>query len=230
MTLKDLKEYKLDNKKQGSYIPILDKDPVFAAKFLTIKDLEVSYKLLKEVFEDLKKGKNYYEVLNETLLYSYDNFLWFVAFFKEMENLLDVDEYSIPYERTPRVKSIKGLHIYQPFRSTLKKNKRTGKYSLKYLETNAKGQVAINNYRITYIAQNYEMGDFQDDVFPAWYLLKETTVFEQYNEKTNTRVRVEFRNGEFQYFISGASDNWQAIEDVPLEMDNVVSALLFRKI
>ena len=72
------------------------------------------------------------------------------------------------------------------------------------------------------------MSDFIDDAYPAWYLINTTTVFEQYSEKTNTRVRVDFREGEFMYFIAGASDNWQRIEEVPAEMDHVIAALLFR--
>ena len=78
--------------------------------------------------------------------------------------------------------------------------------------------------------ENYDMSDFIDDAYPAWYLLRETTIFEQYSEKTNTRVRIDFRNGEFMYFIAGASDNWQPILGVPVEMDHVVSALLFRNV
>ena len=76
--------------------------------------------------------------------------------------------------------------------------------------------------------ENYDMSDFIDDAYPAWYLLRETTIFEQYSEKTNTRVRIDFRNGEFMYFIAGASDNWHQISLVPEEMDHIVAALLFR--
>ena len=76
--------------------------------------------------------------------------------------------------------------------------------------------------------ENYDMSEFIDDSFPAWYLIQDTTIFEQYSEKTNTRVRVDFRNGEFSYFIAGASDNWQKIMDVPKEMDHVIGALIFR--
>ena len=79
-----------------------------------------------------------------------------------------------------------------------------------------------------YIMENYDMSEFVDDAYPNWYLIKDTTVFEQYSEKTNTRVRVDFRNGEFSYFIAGASDNWKKVEGVPLEMDHVIAALIFR--
>ena len=76
--------------------------------------------------------------------------------------------------------------------------------------------------------ENYDMSEFIDDCYPNWYLLKDTTVFEQYSEKTNTRVRIDFRDGEFSYYIAGASDNWQKIECVPIEMDHIISALIFR--
>ena len=228
MPLKELKLYKLNEERQASYIPILDEDPVFAARFLTKEDLVGAYKLLKECFEEIKKDESYYEVLRGTIMSTYVNFIWFASMLREMEILLDMEEYEIPYERAPQKSRIQKFSAYNPFQCIRKGKDK--KISLQPLSINVEGQTFVNNHRIFYIAQNYDMEEFQDDVFPAWYLLKETTVFEQYNEKTNTRVRIEFIKGEFQYYISGASDNWQLIEDVPLEMDSVVSALLFRKL
>ena len=158
---------------------------------------------------------------------SNDNFMWFATFFKELENALEVENnYEVPYFRLPE-NSGEAPNVYQPFKANYRgKNK----IKLNFLKSNVKEQPPINNYRILYIMAEYDMDEFQEDCYPGWYLLKDTTVFEQYNEKTNTRVRVDFRNGEFMYFIAGASDNWQQIPDVPIEMDHVVSALLFRNV
>lgn len=226
MKLKDLKEYRLREYKQASYIPILDKDPIYAAQSLTIKDLKKAYNLLKEVYEDMRSDGNYYVLMQDTLLFSYDNFMWFASFFKEIESTLEEKEFKIPYEKAPQIRCDRIVRVFQPFHSYKNKNKEVVLYAC---ATNAKGQPPINNYRIRYILESYEMSDFQNDSFPVWYLLQDVTVFEQYSEKTNTRVRVDFRDGRFSYFIAGASDNWQQIEGAPKDIDHVIAALIFRR-
>jgi hypothetical protein len=222
--LKPIKEYKLSSIKQAHYIPVLDKDPVLAARALTKKDIGKSYKYLMKAFEEIRKDKIYSEPLVETILFSKENFLWFTAFLKELENMLGVKEYEAPFDKAPPYANIRAPIVYSPFHAGNRKED----IALFNYKTLSKTLHPINNYRIKYIMENYEMSDFIDDAYPAWYLIKTTTVFEQYSEKTNTRVRVDFREGEFMYFIAGASDNWQRIEDVPAEMDHVVAALLFR--
>lgn len=225
MKLKDLKEYKLKESKQASYISILDKDPVYAARALTIKELGEAYSLLKKVFEDIRDGGCYYEPLQDTVLFCRKNFLWFCSFFKEMEVLLKVEEFQIPYEKTPPTATHRNIKVFQPFYC----EENEGELNLVEYPTNVEGQHFINNYRVRYILECYGLEDFQNDSFPVWYLIHDVTVFEQYSEKTNTRVRVDFREGRFLYFIAGASDKWQQIEEVPVEMDHVIAALLFRR-
>ena len=58
--------------------------------------------------------------------------------------------------------------------------------------------------------------------------LHDTVVFEKYNSKTNKHVRIVFRDGEFHYLMCGASDNWKEITEVPLEIDEVVTTMLFK--
>ena len=223
--LKSIKEYNLSSATQAKYISVLDRDSVFAARALTKKDIEKSYKLLKETFKEIEEDNIYHEPLANTLLFSRENFTWFAAFLKELENLLNIrKKFEVPYEKCPSSIMLKPPVVYQPFRALNDK----GKLKLFNYRTLSKKLPPINNYRIKYIMENYDMSEFIDDAYPAWYLIKDTIVFEQYSEKTNTRVRVDFRNGEFSYFIAGASDNWQRIEGVPLEMDHVVAALLFR--
>ncbi len=223
--LKGLKEYKLTSTKQAKYIPILDRDPVFAARALTKKDAEVSYKLLKETFQEIDREEIYHEVLVNTLLFSRENFMWFATFLKEIERMLDKEEFDeIPYHKSSPNNYLRPPVVQQPFYSQIYK----GSVVISNYRVLSKKFHPINNYRIKYIMENYDMSDFIDDCYPNWYLIKDTTVFEQYSEKTNTRVRIDFRNGEFSYFIAGASDNWKKIEGVPLEMDHVIAALIFR--
>jgi hypothetical protein len=225
--LKPLKEYELNSCKQGKYLPILDKDPVMAARALTKKDLKKSYIVLKEIFEEIRVEENIYPTpLISTLLFSRENFAWFSSFFKEIENILGKREsYNIPFEKCPKINHLKPPVVYQPFYVT---SRPAEGFKLRNYRILSKRLHPINNYRIKYIMENYDMSEFIDDAYPAWYLIKDTTVFEQYSEKTNTRVRIDFRDGEFSYFIAGASDNWQKIERVPIEMDHVIAALLFR--
>jgi hypothetical protein len=222
--LKPIKEYKLSSVKQAHYIPVLDRDPVLAARAIVKKDMGKFYKYLVEAFEEIRKDKIYSEPLVETILFSKENFLWFAAFLKELENILRVEEYEVPFEKAPSYTNSAAPIVYHPFYAN------TGKNSLilSSYRILSKKLHPINNHRIKYIMENYDMSEFVDDSFPAWYLIKDTTVFEQYSEKTNTRVRVDFKGGEFSYFIAGASDNWKRIEGVPLEMDHVIAALIFR--
>lgn len=226
MKLKDLKEYKLREVKQAQYIPILDRDPIYAAESLTTKDLKKAYNLLKEVYEDIREGRYYYELLQDTLLYTFNNFMWFASFFKTIETALQQKEFEIPYEKAPVIKYGRGIDVFQPFNHYYDKDK---KIRLCQFSTNVRKQLPVNNYRVRYIMESYEMSDFQNDAFPVWYLLQNVTIFEQYSEKTNTRVRVDFRDGKFYYFVAGASDNWQQIEEVPREMNHVIAALIFRR-
>ena len=223
--LKPIKEYQLREFNQSLYIPVLDRDPVYAARALTKKDIVKAYCLLKEVFQEIKDNNIYHEPLVNTLLYSRENFMWYVSFFKELKNITrDNKEFEIPYEKCPFSKGTSSIALYQPFYAHTRK----GTAVLFNYKVLSKKLPPINNYRIKYIMENYDMSDFIDDCYPAWYLIKRTTIFEQYSEKTNTRVRIDFREGEFHYYIAGASDNWQKIEYVPVEMDHVISALLFR--
>lgn len=228
MKLKDIREYKLKKAKQAQYVPVLDRDPIYAADALTKIDLKRSYNLLKDVFTDIRDNEYYYEPLQDTIMLSYNNFMWFASFFKRMEQSLEEEEFEIPYDKAPTIHYEWGVVVFQPFHSYRVVGGKEN-VPLCYLQSNVKGQFPINNYRIRYIIESFEMEDFQNDSYPVWYLLQNVTVFEQYSEKTNTRVRVDFREGKFIYFVAGASDNWQQIEDVPRDMDHVIAALIFRR-
>ena len=219
----NLDKYRIKNRKEAIYIPILDIKPFYAAKALTKEDLRLSYDILKKIFREIREGKVSYKVLADSILDSIENFMWYISFFKEMQNILEDEEnFEIPYDKCPKKNNCKGVPEFQfPF-------KMISPTKLRYLKNLTNIKDPINMYRTQYIIAQYDIDDFQDETYPAWYLIKDTVVYEQYNEKTNVRVRITFLGGQFRYYISGASDNWQEITGVPLDMDHVVSALLFK--
>ena len=93
----DLQNYHIDKKSQGAYIPILDKDPIFAAKFLSKEDLKKGYGLLTSCFLELKDNDKdcLYPILMNNILESEESFLWFVAFYKQMEEVLQEEPLDI---------------------------------------------------------------------------------------------------------------------------------------
>lgn len=223
--MRPIKEYKLTSSKQAAYIPILDAEPSFAAKFLTKKDLKKAYRLLTETFDEINNNNPYHLPLYNTILNSGYNFTWFVNFFREIENILRKEPMYIDLIKCPMQLDNK-LEIYNPYNIYIDSEVGCKLYNSR---TNIKTQTPINNYRIKYIGAQYDLSEFQDDQYPGWYLLKDTTIFEQYNEKTNKRVRIDFVGGRFYYYTAGASDNWQMI-NAPREIDDVVSALIFRNV
>ena len=240
---RDIRDYKVYGKKASKYVPVLDYDPTLAAESLTKADIESAYDFLIEVFDDIREGNikthlkdkilslgdeycGYakYPLMSDTIMASEENFTWWATFFRTLEKLLDKgvgETFEIPYEMKPE-NSEGDVWWFDPFYLS-------DKGSLKYCETNTKGTI-INNYRIRYVMEQYQRVDFVGGKFPQWYLLYDTILFEDYNEKTNVRVRVDFRDGEFKYFKAGASDYWQEIEGVPDDMKHVVSAFIFRNI
>ena len=219
-----LEHIEVHNQKECAYPPILDKDPILAANFLTIEDSGKCLEIMLSAFEGLKKGERTYPLIEYCILWSFTNFNWFVSFTKELIKLIAEDKkYSFPIELCPEYdekKDKKGITEFFPPTKYAKKRAHPVKFRNKIKDS-------IDMYRILYIASNYYLEDFRGG-FPAWYSIGDLVVYESYNAKTNVRIRVIHRDKEFRYFICGASDNWKEIMEVPLEMDYIVTALLFR--
>ena len=223
-----LENFHISDPEEAAYIPILDREPEFAAKFLTKEDLEYAYLLLTMAFEEIREEKHKHIIIIDTIMSTVENFLWYTAFLKAIEQALyieDEDSFTVPMEKCPSKKELKKRVKFQP---PFRVDKGRKGWKVNYTSNIAHVDDPIKMYRVQYILSEYDIEDFQDDVFPAWYVIKDTTIFEQYNERTNTRVKVTFNDGEFRYFIAGASDRWLEIVDVPLEMDHIVSALILR--
>lgn len=236
---KDLEEYAAWGNADLSYIPILDELPSFAAQALTRRDLALSYELLIKCFEEIKNDSILHTILCDTILYDEYNFNWYSTFFRELEVLLNKKPTRIPFNKCPvterrsvvkRNRDVASLRIcptaYFPFYTYFDSS--TKMLTPVYLEQNIPERDVVTNYRIYYISEQYEAQDFPNDTFPDWYLLKSTTVYEKYNEKTNVRVRIDYIDNRFEYFIAGASDNWKKVETFE-DLEHVISSLLFKK-
>ena len=208
---------------------ILDKDSVYAANFLTIKDSEEMLELMLTVFKGIKSGECKYKLAEACVMWSFTNFNWFVKYTEELIKLVlgEGEKFDFPMELCPQPvnRAVKDQHNKVFFCPPVKYNVR--KHRAELVEFRSKVINPIDCYRIQYISQNYYLEDFRGG-YPGWYSLSDVVVYEDYNPRTNNRIRIVHRNGEYSYYITGASDNWKEIVDVPLEMDYVISALLFR--
>ena len=210
----------VESKRNLHYPAILSEDPIIAANSLTLKDEKEVIKLITETYENLGNEKQQHKALERTLLYSKFNFEWFVSFLTELSRLNDLQLPPVPYGAAERVKRGDELFLFPPL-----------KFSKGIVTPDlARGNKSLNaiiQYRIKYISEAYEAEEFREG-FPSWYALSNTTVFEKYSDKTGVRARIDFQNGEFHYFLAGASDNWKQVVGVPLEMDDVITTLLFK--
>lgn len=233
---KSLKEYRTTDPSDLSYIPVLDKNPKLAVQYLTKEDLLASYELLKEVFNEIKSKTRgiKHKIMVDTLLFSKENFKWYSVFLRHAANLLNLKEVRIPYDKSPKYsmsshptrKEVWLIRAHQPFGVYYDGQKKN--YFAEELEQNRAECDAITNFRIKYISEQHEVQEFVGKGYPTWYTLEDLTIYEKYCVKTNTRIRVDFKNGKLHYFIAGASDNWKEIKGVPDDMKYVIYALLFR--
>lgn len=234
---KRLKEYKSKNFLVFTYIPVLDVDPICACNYLTKRDLIDSFNLLEEVFKEINAGKIEHTIMADTILYCEENFLWYATFYKEAGKLLNSECSVEPdYSKCPTYSRKEHLahkpevpyyiKVHQPFAVYYDNKKKS--YYAEELKFNREKNDPINNYRIKYIVDQHELSEFIGVSYPSWYSLDDLTIYEKYCTKTNTRVRIDFKDGSLHYFIAGASDNWKEIEDVPYSMIHVIYALLFR--
>lgn len=208
---------------------ILDRDAVLAANFLTIEDSKDTLELMLNVFKGLRSDDCKYPLAKMCVMWSFTNFNWFVKFTEELIRLVlgDDEKFDFPMDLCPPIVNcgtkdqFGKAYFCPPLKyNTKKKRAELVKFRTKVIDP-------VDCYRIQYISCNYYLEDFREG-YPAWYSLRDVVVYENYSPRTNKRIRIVHRNGEYHYYLTGASDNWKEIMEVPLEMDYVVSALLFR--
>ena len=228
----------VDNIDEAYFPSILNLNPVNNAHELTLEDSRVAYNALYASFNALKEGTSVHPLLEKSILYSHSQFLYFSIFFKELEKINSssdlgfAEELKIPYKLKPKKEKAtkENTFLIQP---PLYLEKVRDKYRIKYKTFGScdfKNKTPLILHRFNYISRFLELNDFREG-FPAWYALGvngHVSIFEKYIPQLNQRVRIRWNKNEFEYHISGASDNWQKIYDVPVEMDSVIAALLFR--
>lgn len=226
-------EGKIIDNPEAAYVPNITSTEATKAPYCMIKeDIEKTYVLLDKFYKELNEtGTTKFTMLYNILTYSRDNFIWLATFTKELENLYaklgnEIYDIEIPYDLLPTRKSKEALYWYPP---TELLQLRGGKYKVLYKRAKVRVKYNIIKLnRLLYIKNNYEGPDFYDG-FPEWYYLKDgIEVFNKYCRNISKRVKIIYINNEYRYFIAGASDNWQEIQGAPLEIDDVVTALLFR--
>ena len=219
LTEEELQEYlegeRISSSENIKYPPILDYNPIKAADFLTIENSEEAFKLMLKVYKNLNTSEQQYIILEKLINLNFD---WFASFTLELCNLLEKEPIQIPYERAQYTEPQEPI-----FFPPLKYYK--GKVKPKYF--NVPSRDPVDHHRIRYIGEAYELTDFRDG-FPVWYMFSNTTIYERYSAKTNVRARIDYRDGVLNYYLAGASDNWKNIVGVPLEMDDIISSLIFR--
>lgn len=215
--------FNIKSEEEAYTVPVLDRDPVFAANFLTILDSEKALSNLLQTYEGIKKDEEaHYPLLKLQIMWSRENFEWFSTFTQELVRLVaDGKSYRVPYKLIEKVKKGNKLSFISP----ISFNKENNQILFPVFPISTEDPIA--KWRWKYLEERYEPFDYREGL-PAWYTLHESIVFEKYDSRANKHVRIIYKNGEFRYLVCGSSDKWQEIVDVPLEMDIVTAAFLFR--
>ena len=200
--------------------PILDMDAKLAAHFMTLEDSEEALKKLLYCFKVIDgKEAPKYTLLERLIMHGATNFDWFAKMTEELSDIIKEEAFFPPVWLRPEKKDDDYLYLISPM---IYKGKK-----VKYVQFPSSITNIIDKNRYLYIKKQVQLEDFREG-YPTWYVFSQMTLFEKYNTMTNVRVKIDFSKGEFRYYISGASDDWKEICDVPLEMDHVISALMFR--
>ena len=169
----DLKSIKVKNWEQIYFPYILDRDPIKAANYLTIKDSTLALELLLRAYDSIEEGTNEYPILQYCIVWSHANFEWFVLFTLELIRIVtgEEGEFKFPYEARQERK-FDPLSFFPPLEY---KNKRAIVRKFRKEFTNV-----VDAYRVLYLSHRYDLHDFRDG-FPSWYTLGSLSVFEEYS-------------------------------------------------
>ena len=110
-----LENITVKNNEQLSYPYILDRDPVFAAKYLTIEDSEEAVKLLSYTYKVLKGKEKSKYVLLERNMQMHAVFDWFAKFYTELINYYNLEGCEdVPYNLKPKGQVTYNLLFFPP--------------------------------------------------------------------------------------------------------------------
>lgn len=216
----------IDKIEDAYFPPIVESYPELNADSLPIEEQRKAYRALKDSFESLKQNKSSHKYLEECMCYNERTFIWFCTFFKKLEGQMSKkSNYLIPYNLTPPNKDKNFLFFQYPMYVSELQGKFIAHY-IKYKGERLNNDI-IKKHRAELISKRLEYTDFKNG-FPNWYVLP-NVVFEKYSSKINKRAKLLYNGkGEFEYYISGASDNWEQVYNVPLEIDDIIACILFQ--
>ncbi len=236
-TIPDIKENTIiDDISTAYFPPIVGLDPITNAHEITIEDGEGAYRALKQLYIDLGNGKFSNSFLEQAILFSKNSFDYYATFFRELEKTLSIstlgiEEVKIPFELAPEG-VCKTDERRLPVQPPLYLEKVGDKYRVKYKTYGThtfENTSPIILHRMNYMFKAPDLEEYPNG-FPTWYsfVTLSGTLFEKYSPQLNKRIRIDWVDQQFKYFIAGSSDNWQQIYNVPIEMDDVVAILMFR--
>lgn len=216
-----------------AYFPLLTStDATLCAQNLTKDDLLIFYNVCKDFYKNiLDPNRIKYEIMEKYFCCSLTAYMWLAEMFLEAQKLLltdhdDIAEIAVPYDDSIVGSTLKKKQIRATAPYKVIERDNDGYWA--YPTRSSKDTTFLQRNRIFYISQMYEASDFYVG-YPSWYRLSKATVFEQYCPQIGKRVKIVYKDNEYLYYVCGASDNWQRIKGVPIEVDWVITALLFRK-
>lgn len=225
-TPKNIEGERIEKIEDAYFPPIIERYPDLNAVSLPIAEQESAYRALKDSFESIKQGKSSHKYLEECMLSNERTYIWFCTFFRELEKeISEKDKYDIPYN----ISYTRNDKYWLYFQYPMYVREFNGEYTAHYKKY--KGgkldQDMIKKHRAELISKRLEYTDFRNG-FPNWYVIP-NVVFEKYSSKINKRAKLLYNGkGEFEYYISGASDNWEQVYNVPLEIDDIIACILFQ--
>lgn len=197
-------------------IIILDADPVQAARSLIQEHIVKYIKYLKYTFVQCHypNKTKYRKYFVESAKYSIENYIWFSEFYAEMNKLIN-SQSEVEFFNESLVFDCGGVSFKKKGLSLYPDSKRS-------LES------YINASRLMYIKSHYI-----SEIFPAgppeWYVDKNCKIYEQYDGKQGKSFRIMNERNRLRYYIAEYFNQWVEIKDVPLEIDNFIRHLVYRR-
>ena len=198
---------------------LLDKDPILAAQCLTVQHMELYVKRLRYSFciahiPKYKKPAPIFGMIAE-LKYSRENYVWFSEFYTELCRQIKTEKLIVPEFTEDFVFDTTGI-----------KFKNNG-LVLNLEEEKEDIDVVVNKNRIRYIKKKYPVQKFIGG-YPSWYLKIDNNLFKKYDSRLKRDFKIVYDRNRYRYYIADYFNQWVEITDVPLEIDDFITTLLYK--
>lgn len=196
---------------------ILDMDPIKAAQSLTIQLATNYIKRLKFSFalahvHHAKKPPHFSRVIPE-VTYSKQNYAWYSEFYRALCEMINPENIKVDIFRDEYVFMCKEIKF------------KGEKLLFDINQTNISNEEIINKNRIAFIEKRYTHNKFVHG-YPSWYLKIDGNIYKKYNRTLKRDFRIEYRDGRYRYYIADYFNQWEEIQDVPLEIDGFIQTIL----